>query len=192
MSEKNRALEQAAAQYESIAAMVAALGCDFDRLEELREERSELEGELRESLDAYKEAQEKRTGDVDTYHALQDAQIALKDWETDNAPELAGLEAEAGGYASLEAVEEAISEDPLSVEVRSGWHSIGEDLEASEFSILLCTGVPAVRIMGELDNGKQPCRAWLEYQDWGTPWTQYSGATQSHLLAYCARFYFGD
>ena len=192
MSEKNYALDQAAAQYESISAMVAALECDFDRLEELKGERSELEGELSEALDAYKEAQEKRTGDVDTYNALQDAQIVLKNWETDKASELAGLEAEAGGYASLEAVEEAISEDPLSVEVRSGWHSIGEDLEASEFSILLCTGGPAVRIMGELDNDNQPCRAWLEYQDWGTPWTQYRGATQSQLLAYCAGFYFGD
>jgi len=45
-----------------------------------------------------------------------------------------------------------------------------------EFFILLCTGGPAVRIMGEIDDGLQPSRAWIEYQDWGTPWTEYHGA----------------
>ena len=34
----------------------------------------------------------------------------------------------------------AIEEDPLSVQVRSGWHSPGEKAESEEFEILLCTG----------------------------------------------------
>ncbi len=37
-----------------------------------------------------------------------------------------------------------------------------------------------------------PCRAWLEYQDWGTPWTQFFDAEQDTLLTYCRQFYFGE
>ena len=60
-----------------------------------------------------------------------------------------------------------------------------------EFCILLSTGGPASRIRGELDNG-EPCRAWLEVQDWGTPWTQYFDIEQDTLLAYARCFYFGE
>ena len=66
-----------------------------------------------------------------------------------------------------------IYEDPLSVEVRSGWTSPGHDFEPEEFQILLCTGGPAVRIMGELNEYGSPRRAWLEHQDWGTAWQEY-------------------
>ena len=49
------------------------------------------------------------------------------------------------------------------------------------------------RIMGELDEHKQPSRAWLERQDWGTPWTHHYvkdfGVT---LLTFCQQFYFGE
>lgn len=68
---------------------------------------------------------------------------------------------------------QVITEDALSVQVRSDWHNPGEDSEASEFMILLCTGGPAVRIIGELSEYKEPESARLEYQDWGTPWTSY-------------------
>ena len=44
-----------------------------------------------------------------------------------------------------------IQEDPLSVLVRSGWHSPGEKMEAAEYEILLSTGGPATRIVGDLD-----------------------------------------
>lgn len=64
-----------------------------------------------------------------------------------------------------------IEDDPLSVQVRSGWHSVGELAEDEEFEILLCTGGPAVRIVGELDRGT-PTRCWMECQDWFTPWTE--------------------
>lgn len=89
---------------------------------------------------------------------------------------------------------QTIQEDALSVEVRSGWQSAGETLTPSEFAILLCTGGPAVRIRGELNEYNEPDRAWLEYQDWGTPWTQYFGNDvndiQDTLLAYAREFYF--
>lgn len=64
-----------------------------------------------------------------------------------------------------------ILEDALEVQVRSGWCNSKEDMEPEEFFILLCTGGPALRIRGRLDRG-EPSRCWLEYQDWGTPWTQ--------------------
>jgi len=87
---------------------------------------------------------------------------------------------------------EEIQESPLSVQVRSDWHNPGEESEAAEFEILLTTGGPALRIRGELDEHKQPDRAYLEYQDWGTPWTQYFDVEQETLLEYCWCFYFGE
>jgi hypothetical protein len=86
-----------------------------------------------------------------------------------------------------------IEEDALSVQVRSGWCSPGEKMEAEQFEVLLCTGGPAVRIMGELSEHCEPTRAWMECQDWFTPWTEvHSGIDQDTLLAYCGCFYFGE
>ncbi len=95
-------------------------------------------------------------------------------------------------YHDEDEARQAINEDPLEVSVRSGWASSKEEFEAEDFLILLCTGGPAVRIRGELGEHNEPRRAWLEYQDWGTPWTQYFEAEQDTLLAYAQNFYFGD
>jgi hypothetical protein len=157
--------------YESIADMVAALECDYDRLAELREERGHAVGAL--------------VGKADN---------PTQTWaeaNPDDATELAELEAAAGGCESREDAEQRIQEDPLSIEVRSGWTTQGFPLEVAEFNILLATGGPAVRIVGELDRG-EPSRAWLEVQDWFTPWTQYVGASQDVLLTYARCFYFGE
>ena len=96
-------------------------------------------------------------------------------------------------YNDAEKASTMLDEDPLSVQVRSAWYtpgSEGEDLDnaPAEFTILLCTGGPAVRIMGELDEHGDPHRAWIEYQDWGTPWTQYFDASQATLLSYAQHF----
>ena len=95
-----------------------------------------------------------------------------------------------------EDAEERIQEDPLSVEVRTGWHTLdAEDKKPTEFTILLCWGGPAVRIIGDLDEHGQPENPVVEYQDWGTPWTEYRGTTDEQdaaLLAYCQQFYFGE
>ncbi len=104
---------------------------------------------------------------------------------------LAALEAAAGDCGDEEEARQRIQDDPLSVEVRSDWTNPGEPLEPSEFMIILCTGGPAVRIVGELNRG-EPCRAWLEYQDWGTPWTRYFGADSATLCQYASQFYFGE
>lgn len=91
-------------------------------------------------------------------------------------------------YHDLNAIEEMILEDPLSVQVRSGWQSLGEKLEPEEYEILLCTGGPAVRIVGDLKDG-EPHRARMEYQDWGTPWIEYSPTSEETdaMLEYARR-----
>lgn len=97
-------------------------------------------------------------------------------------------------YRQLEEAEQAIQEDPLSVEIRSDWFTPGDAPEDfGEFKILLCTGGPAVRIIGTLDGG-QPETARIEYQDWGTPWTEYriTAEEADTLLTYCRCFYFGE
>jgi len=178
MTTENHAFEQAQAQTEGIIAMVAALECDYDRLQELRDER-----------DALKSAVEDPESDEETAEALS----ALADWNTDNAEELAALEEAAGECADQDEARARIQEDPLCVEVRSSWVPAADvPFTAAEFRIVLCTGGPHVEIMGELDDNGQPYRAWMQYQDWGTPMQRVFGVEQSTLLAYCAEFYFGE
>ena len=99
---------------------------------------------------------------------------------------------------AYEEAEQAIHDDPLSVMVRGSWHEPGKADEEgpSEFEILLCTGGPAVRIIGKLDEHCQPVKAIIQHQDWFKPWTDWqpSGASdkQEILLPYCRQFYFGD
>lgn len=87
----------------------------------------------------------------------------------------------------------AIQQDPLEVTVRSDWYAPGsEPGKPAEFNILLCTGGPACRIIGKLDEHSQPESAVIEHQDWGTPWTEWrmSGEQQDIVLEYCRQFYF--
>lgn len=93
-----------------------------------------------------------------------------------------------------EKAEQRIQEDPLSVEVRSDWHTVGSVGEVDEFMIVLCTGGPAVRIIGELDKG-EPYSAKIEYQDWFTSWTEFyidNEDDREKLLTYCRQFYFSE
>ena len=124
----------------------------------------------------------------------------LRDLESNNhldvpeQEELAELEEAADGCDSEDGARERILDDPLTVEVREGWHAPGDTgASPEEFQILLCTGGPAVRIFGELDEYCQPKRAWIQYQDWGTPWTEYitSSEEDDAVLTYCQQFYFG-
>jgi hypothetical protein len=177
MNTENHAFTQAAAQYSSIVAFVAAIECDYDRLEELRDEREELAS-----------AAEDPESEDETAEAIE----SLAQWDEDNAEELNDLKHAAGEFFDRNEATEAAQENALSVEVRSGWTSCGDTMTPEEFRIVLCTGGPAVQIRGELNEYKEPSRAWLEYQDWGTPWTQYFPASQDTLLTYCAAFYFGN
>lgn len=95
-----------------------------------------------------------------------------------------------------------IEEDALSVQVRSGWYQPGaskEDRDPYEYEILLCTGGPACRIVGDLSEHCEPCSARIEVQDWFTPWTEYRPKvgpddhnSEPILLAYAACFWFGE
>jgi hypothetical protein len=174
---QDHAKDQAQAQAETIIELVAACNLDFDRMEELREERIDLVSS---------------TEDPESEDETTAALLALAKWDEENSAELNELEQAAGDCKSQEEAREAIQENALSVEVRSGWHVPGEDNSPSEFRIVLCTGGPHVEIVGELDEYHQPCRAWIQYQDWGTPMTQYFDISQSTLIEYCSNFYFGE
>lgn len=89
---------------------------------------------------------------------------------------------------------ETIQEDPLEVSVRAGWHTPGQKAEDDEYLILLCTGGPAVRIVGDLGNYNQPESAKLQYQDWFTQWENYplTSEDEETVLKYAQTFYFGE
>ena len=94
-----------------------------------------------------------------------------------------------------EGMRERIQENALSVEVRRSWYSPGTEDKPDQFCILLCTGGPAVRIVGDLDEHCQPDSARVQYQDWGTPWTEWFDITREqreHVIAYCRTHWFGE
>lgn len=94
---------------------------------------------------------------------------------------------------AIEEAQEDIMEDPLEIRVRSDWYAPGsEDTKPTEYEILLSTGGPASRIVGDLDEYGQPIRARLQVQDWGKPWTEYFDVDHKVLLRYARCFYFGD
>lgn len=167
-TERDWVSEVGAPAYASIAEMVAALQADRDRLEELRNEHDSHDGG--------------RDTDVE------------EDWKTaypEDYEELAELVAAVtldGEEVDEEAARERIQKDPLSLRIFG--ERINGEWEADRFELLLATGGPAVRIMGELNAHNEPGRAWLEVQDWGKPWTQYFPADQETLLAYCRCFCF--
>ena len=105
---------------------------------------------------------------------------------------VAALE-KADSDADGEKARETITSDPLSVEIRSVWHPVSTEAPG-EYMILLCTGGPAVRIFGKLNKHDEPESASIEYQDWGTVWTDYplDDNEEKQVLTYCEQFYFGE
>ena len=100
-------------------------------------------------------------------------------------------------YDAQDQLRESILNNALSVEFRSGWYSLGEnELTAKEFRILLTWGGPALRIIGELDD-YGPVNPKLQFQDWGTPWTDLNDIwevnqdQQKALNWFCNCFYLG-
>lgn len=91
---------------------------------------------------------------------------------------------------------ERIQESALSVEVRTDWHAPGTtaDEKPTEFNILLSTGGPATRIIGELDEHGTPDRARFEFQDWHIPWSEVvaTGDESDALLSFAQCFFFGE
>lgn len=97
-------------------------------------------------------------------------------------------------YHNEDLARQAINEDPLTIQVRSDWHFPHESGESTEYEILLCTGGPACRIIGELGQYNEPETARLQYQDWFTPWEDYSlsAEEEEYLIEYAQCFYFGE
>jgi hypothetical protein len=88
---------------------------------------------------------------------------------------------------------------PLSILVRDGWRTpYGVGDRAAEYEMLLSTGGPALRVYGQLGEHGEPESAALQYQDWGTPWTDwYPSHSEAFevarvLLTYARCFSFGE
>lgn len=162
--------------FDAIREMVKALQVDWERLKELREERDDYGPDDPDDND----------DDVDPLTWAERCE--------EEAEELAELEAAAGDCIDEDEARQRIHEDPLSIEL-GGWWTVGSEPEPTEYRILLTTGGPAVRIVGDLGQGNEPASASLEVQDWFKPWTEYRSGVNSHdeiLEAYVACFYFGD
>jgi hypothetical protein len=91
-----------------------------------------------------------------------------------------------------EAVADFARELPLSVLIRSDWHEVGAESTGSEFEILLSTGGPAVRVLGDLDSYSEPYRPGLQFSDWGVDWTDHPESNCDALLWFAGLFYFGE
>ena len=97
-------------------------------------------------------------------------------------------------YDAQDQLRESVLNSALCVEFRSGWYSsLNDELVPEEFKILLTWGGPALRVIGELDN-YGPVNPKLQYQDWGTFWTdlEITEDQQESLNWFCNCFYFGD
>ena len=91
-----------------------------------------------------------------------------------------------------ELIRDRVREIPLSLLVRSDWHVPGGESTYSQFELLLSTGGPAIRILGELDSYGEPYRPALQYQDWGTPWQRHPESNVDALLWFAGQFYYGE
>lgn len=123
----------------------------------------------------------------DTKHAEQNAKAWLES--------IAEMVAKLDNEETSEQAQQEIAESPLSVQVREPWHDPGdEEAQPEEFCILLSTGGPALRIVGDLTNHGDPESPKLQYQDWGTSWTEYptSEQEQESLDRFVQQFYFGS
>lgn len=115
---------------------------------------------------------------------------SMLDESADDIEELAELEDAAGDCESQDDARERIQEDPLSIEVRSGWDDVGSTLTPSEARIVLCAGGPHVEILCDIEDGS-PSRPRILYRDWGDSGElfDFDGAT---VLKYLQEFYFGE
>ena len=85
-----------------------------------------------------------------------------------------------------EEAREEIENDALEV-------ATGKEFNGTKtYMILLSTGGPATRIIGELDEHNQPVTAHFQFQDWFLPWTeaQMNEEEEQTLIQYAGFFYF--
>ena len=82
---------------------------------------------------------------------------------------------------------------PLELSVRNReWRQLGEGVvHPDQYNILLATGGPAVRIIGELENN-EVITARLEVQDWFQPWTQFQISESPEIFDFANLFCFEE
>ena len=101
-----------------------------------------------------------------------------------------------GDMLDEDSMRQRIEENALSVEVRSDWHIPGGiNPVMADYMVLLCTGGPAVRVTGSLDEYMQAEEVTVQFQDWFAPWVDYydlSSEEEDLLLDYCNLHYFGE
>lgn len=109
--------------------------------------------------------------------------------------------AEGDEFTDADEVRERVQESALSVEVRGAWYTPGDEdgAKPTEYQVLLSTGGPALRIVGDLNGYSEPDgEARLQHQDWGTPWTDYTPDVaeddewEDALAWFVGCFYFGQ
>ncbi len=94
-----------------------------------------------------------------------------------------------------ERVQVAIDETPLALQVRDDWRSPWEEeTNPVEFLILLSTGGPACRIIGQLNSYGEAFDAEIQHQDWGTGWERLrlNDDDEEALNWFANRFYWGE
>lgn len=167
-TDRDRLLDVGKCAMGALSEMVAALTLEWDRLEELREERADLTTAI---------------DDAEGSRETLAAHNALSLWDAANLEELAELKEAAGDCTDGDDARQRIAEDPLSLEYTGTW-AAGEDPRADGFVLLLSTGGPAVRIIGDLNSHGEPCGPVLQAQDWFLPWTEVAYDPDT-LQSYC-------
>ena len=95
----------------------------------------------------------------------------------------------------VDEAERRIQEMPLSVLIRDGWRTPGQDVSddgPEEYEILLGTGGPACRIYGTLNQYGEPETAEMQWQDWFKPWerVRLSEDDQKLVMRFARQFWF--
>lgn len=140
----------------------------------------------------------------DTSHAIRNAQghaesicELYRAYRALSAEGVETSEADGAMFDDPDAVIEQAQERALSVDVRSGWYSAGMSPEPEQYRILLTTGGPALQLIGDLNRWTEPeDMPTLQWQDWGTPWTDYYPADLDDWDAaaewFVRLFYYGE
>lgn len=153
MTETNpsQARQEAIDTVATITSLVAACTADFDRIDEIKDERDEW---LESNPGSFLHLNDPRNGGR---------------WAMacpDEADELAELLEQVGSYESREEVEREMREMPLCIEVRSGWSHPTGDLTPAEYKIVLSSGGPHCELRGDLDNGSAHGPVRVLYSGW--------------------------
>lgn len=136
------------------------------------------------------------TQTIEKNHAIDNAQ----GWWQRIVEMVAAVDAAEHGSREHDEANERIQESVLSVEVRDGWRVPGSEIVGNpveEYMILLTTGGPALRIYGRTNRYGEPDEnPVLQWQDWGTPWTDWYPADMENyrdmLRDFARHFYFGE